>query len=198
MTDEGPLLESLTRRLTDCPAEFLLPPKVAGKMAAGTIDVPALVCDHFRAMNLPPPRSLDAITTATPTPAAAPNRLRLTAVLTWLLRDPWFLARKDLAPKMSDLMERGLALAALVLRADAAVHDPDRREELARLALSHLGLRPKGETIAQAADRFNALDSVERDKVIRKTRDAEARARKVREEMARKAAEEAAAKPTRE
>lgn len=197
MTEEGPLLESLTRRLADCPAEFLLPPKVAGKTTAGAIDVPALVCDHFRAMQLPPP-SCDAIAAATPTPAAAPNRLRLTAVVTWLLRDPWFVARKDLAPRMQDLFERGLAAAALVLNADAAVNDPDRREELARLALSHLSLRPKGETVAQATDRFNALDSVERDKVIRKTRDAEARARKVREEMARKAAEEAAAKPTRE
>ncbi len=197
MTDEGPLLESLTRRLAECPPEFLLPPQVAGK-TTGAIDVAALVCDHFRAMDLPVPVSVDAIVAATPTAAAAPNRLRLTAVLTWLLRDPWFVARKDLGPRMGNLFERGLAEASLVLKADATVLDPDRREELVRLALKHLNLRPRGETIAQATDRLSSLDSVEREKVIRKTRDAEARARKVREEMARKAAEEAAAKPTRE
>ncbi len=198
MTDEGPLLESLTRRLADCPPEFLLAPKVGSKATVGVIDVAALVCDHFRAMGLPAPKSVDAITAAMPSAAAAPNRLRLTAVVTWLLRDPWFVARQDLAPRMGELFERGLTDASLVLKAEATVLDPDRREELVRLALKCLNLRPKGETIAQATDRLTSLDSVERDKVIRKTRDAEARARRVREEMAKKAAEEAAAKPTRE
>jgi hypothetical protein len=48
--------------------------------------------------------------------------------------------------------------------------------------------------LAQAADRLNALDSLERDRVIRETRAAEERAQKVREAMAKKKAEEAAAR----
>ena len=72
--------------------------------------------------------------------------------------------------------------------------DGDRREELVRLCLSELGIRPAGETVDEATDRLNTLDSVERVNVVRKTRKAEARARKIREEMARKRAEEAAAR----
>jgi hypothetical protein len=74
------------------------------------------------------------------------------------------------------------------------INDPDRREELVRLCLKGLGLIPQGESAAQAADRLTTLDSVERDRVIRETRQAEARAREIREAMARKRAEEAAAR----
>jgi hypothetical protein len=87
---------------------------------------------------------------------------------------------------------------ATVLRPEAVVTDPDRREEFVRLCLKHLGLRPSGETLAQAADRLTTLDSVERDGVIRKTRDAEARARAIREKMAEEAARAAAQRYTPE
>jgi hypothetical protein len=42
----------------------------------------------------------------------------------------------------------------------------DRREELARLCLRALGLRPAGETAAQAEDRLATLNSVERRRVL--------------------------------
>jgi hypothetical protein len=74
------------------------------------------------------------------------------------------------------------------------VGDPDRREELVRVCLAELGLRPRGETVAQAMDRLNTLDSVERKRVVDQTREAEARARQIREAMARRAAQEAAAR----
>jgi hypothetical protein len=41
---------------------------------------------------------------------------------------------------------------------------------------------------------LNTLDSVERKRVVEKTREAEARARQIREAMARRAAQEAAAR----
>ena len=78
------------------------------------------------------------------------------------------------------------------------VTDPDRREELARFCLAELGLRPQGESVAQAKDRLTSLDSLERVRVLRDTQAAEARAQEVRQMMARRAAEEAAAKETRE
>jgi hypothetical protein len=197
MTEEGPQLESLTHRLAECPPEFLLAPRVGGR-EAGTIDVLALVCDHFRALQAPVPGATAASLIGGSAPAVVPNRLRLTAVAAWLLRDPWFLARKDLADRTWELFATTLAEPAALLKAESTVLDPDRREELVRLCLRQLKLRPKGETIAQATDRLTALDSAEREKVIRKTRDAEARAREVREQMAKRAAEEAAAKTTRE
>ena len=78
------------------------------------------------------------------------------------------------------------------------VTDPDRREELARLALARLGFRPAGETVAQAQDRLTTLNSAERARVMKAAQVAEQRARQIREALARKAAEESADKWTRE
>ncbi len=76
--------------------------------------------------------------------------------------------------------------------------DPDRREELSRLCLRALNLRPAGETAAQAQDRLTTLNTVERQHVIAAARAAEERARQIREAMAKQAAEEAADKWSRE
>jgi hypothetical protein len=195
MENEGPLLESLTRRLADCPAEFLLEPRVGDQ---GTIDIAALVCDLARAMQAVPPTRIAVAPLGIATDAVDVNRLKLIAVAVWLLNDPWFLARPELSAKTQTLLSQGFDRIARVVKAETAVADPDRREELARLCLHGLGLRPLGETAAQAADRLTSLDSVERDRVIRQMRDSEARAREVREMMARRAAEEAAAKASRE
>ena len=78
------------------------------------------------------------------------------------------------------------------------VTDPDRREELARLALARLGFRPAGETLAQAQDRLTTLNSAERARVMKAAQAGEQRARQIREALVRKAAEESADKYTRE
>ena len=187
MSPAGPQLDRLLHRLADCPPDFLRP--------VGEIDVVALACDHIRALGRPIPdadrrRGL----------ASLPDRpRRLVPIVLWLLRDEWFIARPDLAEATWDLLQsaRLTKLAALV-SAEAFVNDPDRREELVRLCLAELGLRPDGDTAAQAADRLTTLDSVERDRVIRETRKAEARAREIREAMARQRAQEAAARYSRE
>lgn len=110
----------------------------------------------------------------------------------------WFLRRPELADPVLGLLGLKLKKLSEVAKAEQCVMEPDRREELARFCLKELGLFPQGETPAQAADRFNALDSVERVKVIREIQQAEARARKVREAMKKKKAKEAAAKVMRE
>ena len=185
MSGEGPLMEALTHRLAECPPEFLLEPRSAGTAADG-IDVAAIVADHFRALGsfLPPVRQLGG-------PA---NHLRIVAVATWLLHHEYFLSRPQLAPAMWAMLSRELGDLASVVKADDVVRDPDRREELVRVVLKYLGLRPRGETEQQAADRLNTLDSAERLKVVRQTREAEARARKLRERMAAEAAKAAAAR----
>jgi hypothetical protein len=91
-----------------------------------------------------------------------------------------------------------LALLAEYALADKFVTDPDRREELARLCLKALGLRPAGETEAQAQDRLTTLSTAERQRVIKAAQEAEDRARKIREEMARQAAYDAQMKSMRE
>jgi hypothetical protein len=189
---EGPLLESLTHRLAECPPEFLLAPRIGNE---GVIDVAALVADHFRALDRSAPGAADLAPLIRSDTTAC---LRLIAIATWLLHDGWFLAKPDLGAKTWQLFSKGLNDLATVVRPEAVVTDPDRREEFVRLCLKHLGLRPKGETLAQAADRLTTLDSVERDGVIRKTRDAEARARAIREKMAEEAAKAAAQRYTPE
>jgi hypothetical protein len=195
MRNEGPPLEQLTHRLAECPGEFLLPPR---RGAEGIVDVPALVGDHFRALGVPAPTPAELAALGEGGGAHAVNRLRLMAVATWILRDDWFLARPDLARATFVFFATGFEQLAPVLPADKAVADPDRREELVRHCLAALNLRPSGETVAQATDRRTTLDSLERARVTKKTREAEARAREVREMMARRAAEEAAAKVSRE
>jgi hypothetical protein len=177
MTD-SPILESLTHRLADTPEEFLLDP--------ATISVTAIVYDHLRAMGVPNPT------------LACEAHPTLTAITAWLLHDDWFLARPDLAPAMQKVLATALKPLAEVVRPREFVSDPDRREELVRFCLNQLGLRPQGESEAQAKDRLTALDSVERVRVLRDTQEAEARAQEVRKKMAQRAAEEAAAKATRE
>ena len=195
MRDEGPELEALTRRLAECPADFLAEPRIAG---AGVVHVEAVVSDLLRDLGGPPLDEEGAALFRADRPDRGRNRLRLVLVAAWLLQDPWFAARGRFAGAARPFLVAGLdALAALV---DAAkcVSDPDRREELARRALAALGLRPAGETPAQAQDRLTTLDSVERNQLIATARSVQEHARKIWEALRKKAAEEAAAKVSRE
>ncbi len=70
------------------------------------------------------------------------------------------------------------------------VHDPDRSEELVRLCLASIDVLPEGESQTHARDRLTTLDSVERQKVLQATAEAERRAREIREAMARQSAME--------
>jgi hypothetical protein len=194
MEHEGPTLEYLLHRLSECPGEFLAEPRAGGR---GMIDVTAIVCDLVRAFEIEP-QHLDLERLAHKGIPADKNRLRLVSVATWLLNDEWFLTRPALGRPIWELLSQGLNALAGAMPAEQAVTDPDRREELVRHCLKQLNVRPQGESAAQASDRLTALDSVERAKVLRKIRTAEARANEVRTMMARRAAEEAAAKVSRE
>ena len=190
MNAEGPQLESLLHRLSECPGEFL---EVATGKKGDGIDVIAVVCDHMRRMSPEPPELrtdvLDELRGGTLA------RLALVAVACWLLHDDWFLSRPELAASMWKLLASDeLTRLSALIRPEKFVSDPDRREELVRVCLRGLGLRPKGETLAQAADRLTTLDSAERDRVLRATAAAERRAREVREAMAKKKAQEAASR----
>src|SRR5262249_18812277 len=125
-------------------------------------------------------------------------RLAVTLLLCWLLADEWFRQVKPNASATLELLETQSSELAAHVAARRFVTDPDRREELARVALARLGYRPAGETLAPAQDRLATLNSAERVRVIQASRAAEQRARKIREALAKKAAEESADKWTRE
>ncbi len=195
MKDEGPLLETLTRRLAECPADFLAEPRM-GK--SGMVHVEAVVSDLLSDLGGAPLTKEQAAIFQSKDPKQDRNRLSLTLIACWLLHDEWFRKDKRFAAQAQSFLSEGLMDLAGLVPAPQFVSDPDRREELARLCLRHLGLRPAGESVAQAQDRLTTLNTAERQRVIAAARAAEARARAIREEMAQKAAEEAADKWTRE
>lgn len=188
MKHEGPDLAGLLHRLAECPAEFLQ----AGTGEKGS-DAIAIVCDQMRAMTpTEPPELSPALVEIR---AGSASGMKVLAVACWLLHDPWFLGRPELAPGMWSLLASPkLTKLASLVKPDAFVNDPDRREELTRLCLQLLGLRPRGESAAVAADRLTSLDSVERDRVLRGTAAAERRAREVRAAMAAAKAQESASR----
>lgn len=180
---EGPALEVLQHRLGDLPADFLANPEPV-----------ALLHDVLRARAAAPTgRVLGAWRER-----SRQQDLSLLPALCWLLDAPDFRAL-DLAPAgiwhlLTDIAPRLAQQASL----RQFLNDPDRREELLRLTLAELGLRPAGETPAQAQDRLSSISSFERARVLDAARAAEVRAREIREALRRKAAQEGADKWARE
>lgn len=196
MKRPGPSLEELTRRLAECPPDFLARPAKEGRPG---VVVYAVAGDLLASLGAPPlDEGRAAALMGRPASPFVRNRLGLTLVACWLLGDPWFRSFGGLAVPAEVLLASGLDALASAVRFEECVTDPDRREELARLTLAALGLRPEGETAEQAADRLRALDSAETRRVAEASAERLARAKEVARRMARKAAEEAAAKVSRE
>ena len=184
----GPPIESLTRRLAETPDDFLASPVRKGERKP--INVPAVVSDLLRDIGGRP---------LTETHAKELKRneteRQLTTILitTWLLHDDWFLGREELAEPIRTMILRGdLAQITDLVEPRLFVTDADRREELARLCLDKIGLRPAGESATVARDRMTTLSSVERERVLTETREAQKRIQKIQEAMKRKKAQEAA------
>lgn len=190
-------LEALTRRLAETPPDFLAEPWIG---SAGVVHVDAVIADVLHTLGAPALTPAEAAAfQAKPAEAKQRRRrLRVQLLAAWMFGEPAFHGQ-GVGAAARDFLA-GAELAALAEAADAPkiVADPERREELARLALRALGLRPAGESEAVAQDRLTTVSTVERQRVVRAAREAEARAREVREAMARQAAQEAADKWTRE
>lgn len=194
MSGSGPSIDRLTRRLTECPSDFLREPAIAGR---GIVHVPAVVNDLILDLGGAPPRGTDALAFKRAS-ADSRNFLQTVMIACWLLGDGWLMKEKRFAIPAFEWLKNGLMAVSKLVSAELFVADPDRREELARMCLKALGLLPEGETMERAEDRLRALDSVERDRIAKETAKEEERARKLREAMAAKEAAEAAAKAGRE
>ena len=194
MQQEGPILESLTRRLAETPEDFLAEPRIG---QTGRVHVAAVVGDLLRLFGGSPEVAQLEVFAGTDVRRDR-NHLGVTLLLCWLLSDDWFRQAKLEANNVLQLLDVEVSELAAQVAARKFVTDPDRREELARVALARLGFRPAGETLAQAQDRLTTLNSAERARVMKAAQSAERRARKIRAALARKAAEESADKWTRE
>lgn len=196
MLVEGPTLAVLLRHIAE------RPPAVRAD-AEGTVEGAvarprAVVADLYaRLGRTATPALLDALVATARTPAER-NRLA------WVLAAAHAL---DGAVQPGALPDGGgldrffteelaqLAAHIQIARLDA---DEERREELARRSLRAVGMRPAGETTAEAEDRLKQVDSIERARLLTEAAERERRAREVREAMAKKAAEEAVPKVGRE
>ena len=193
MSQEGPPLEQLTRRLLETPAPFLAEP-VFGK--SGSVHVPALVADVLAALGLSASAS-ELQRFVGRDRGKERNPRMLTQILCWLLTDPAFRGKLKSAQVLALLYDDANGLAEKVA-AKEFVDNDERREELSRLVLRSAGLRPAGESKNVAEDRWLTVSTLERARLATATRAAEERARLIREAMARKAAEESADKWSRE
>lgn len=195
MTTEGPLLESLTRRLAETPQDFIQEPRIGTR---GSVNVAAVVNDALVALGH---NALDAKNAQAFQSSDAKldrNRLQIVLLACWLLHDEWFLQHAPAAGNAMDFLDRDLRVLSSVTVAPKFVSDADRREELVRVCLNALTLRPRGETESQAQDRLVTLNAAERERVVHAARASQERAEKIRREMAKKKAQEGADKWNRE
>lgn len=190
MSGSGIELERLTRRLADTPGDFLAVPRTG---VDGQLHVAALVNDVAARLG----GRLPAAELARFTDGDA-NFLSVAAILAWLLADEAFATAAPARQALTGLLGSAAAELAHTTKAVRFVTDPERREELARVALARLELLPAGETPTQATDRLAAISGPERRRLIEAARAAEIRAGQIRKALARKAAEEAADKWSRE
>jgi len=200
MESHGPELITLTRRLSSFPDDFSKPLKSPDTPHHSlNIDVGALVNDlvfdaggdylGFKELS----RFL-----ASPGQTKE-NYLRIVLLLCYLYRDPCYLPYLKEPPKLlAFLSSTRLEELGKIVDYKEFVTDVERREELSRLSLEGLGLLPAGENKNLAQDRLATLDSIERKKIVQKTKEVLERAQKLKEEMERRAAEEAASKMSRE
>ncbi len=205
MQHAGPPLEKMLRRLSECPPEFWAAPSTSdthsSKDAATPVStsnaeidayhVTAILADYFRRFE----PDYQAYRLTKLVDALSSQQLGVLSILAWLLSDEWFTSR----PAGSQQLQRLLVSQRIVqlgemISAEKIIADPDRREELVRLALAELDCRPAHETVAQAKDRLATLDTGERRKILQATAAAERRAREVREAMARAKAMESASR----
>lgn len=176
---------ALTRRLADTPQDFLADPD--------EVSVPAIVSDVLILAGRAP---LDARAAVRFGPTAGRGKRRLVLVACWLVADDALLAAAGprAAIRIWRLLSDELGELGGLVDAQRFVSDPERREELARIALRTLRVPPAGETPAQSEDRLSAVDSVRRHEAFVAAREAEERAQEVRRKMAEQRAKEAAAR----
>jgi len=192
---EGPAIEELTRHLAECPSSFLAEPIQPN--GSGEVHVAAVVSDLVRRLG-GDRLSQDCVKRLSYTSKRSVNkqrnRLRLCLVTSWLASNPSLI--EDCAwEKFMKVILEGLDEVAKLVPAESFVSDPERREELSRLLLAGLDLRPLGESSNQAENRLDALSTVKREAVVAAAKQAELRARKLREEIAAKERARRAAAP---
>lgn len=199
METHGPDLITLMRRLSAVPDVFF------GPLESNDISKPPALCVGALVNDLIYDAQgdyLDYKELERFIPSSQPtnhNYLRIVSLLCFLYREPAFESfLKESRRLLAFLRSTRLEQLSKIIDYKEFITDSERREELSRLSLEGLGLLPAGENKIFSQDRLTTLDSIERKKIVQKTKEALERAQKLKEEMERRAAEEAASKMSRE
>jgi hypothetical protein len=192
---DAPTLAELERWMLEMPVAFAAEPE---GFAGGQVRVRAVMADLFTTLFDGYDEEILVLFQPADDGARERNRLRLVLATAHLLWHPRLRRHRRGLGKLRALYSRELPALAAVAKAEELPANEQLREELIRRILRALDLRPAGESAAEAEDRLQQVDSVERHRLLKEAAEREKRARKVREAMARKAAEEAAAKVSRE
>ncbi len=183
-TGEKPTISQMIHHIKKCPSEFLRRP-IQNKI--GETHTAALVNDLLRSLSNQP--------TAVATFALDPQshtlaELHLMQISCWALSHPFF-SRVD-TRLIAGFLKTGLKQVAGLVKTESWITDEERAEELARMIFSACNEIPAGESSSEAQDRLTSVDTVNRIKVIEKSRKAMERAKELRRKMAEEKAREAA------
>lgn len=197
MAEETVELSELLRHMAECPPDYRLPVLRSLDTDSETVNTekiygPAILGDTLLSLGLklPSDEEANAMTDA----GRTDNALSLSVITCYLFQSPAFRTVVTARKAILELVCGVLDPLARLVPPGAFVDETERREELVRNCLSYAGILPAGETQSQAKDRLIMIDSIERQKVIEKTRQAQIRAQKLKEEMERQRAREAASK----
>ncbi|WP_419660060.1 hypothetical protein Dvar_04060 [Desulfosarcina variabilis str. Montpellier] len=185
---DSPDLTDLMHHLGACPFEFQMMPRMG---ETGEIDTAALCRDALRMVGHEP-LSGAAEKQVHFTLPPNPDHLLAAQIGCWFFSHAWFRGRKNLIPKIVYFLSEVLESISEHVQPALWVRDMERREEFCRLALAACKLVPLGETKKQAAERFESVSTLKRNKVLSKTAAAYHRMKEIRRQMKEKAAREAA------
>lgn len=198
MTPDVPSIEYFNHRLAECPPEFW-----QSQIVSLEIFTKAVLYDLVEALTRGAPPNLKDLESWLSFPAdlsasEIEYTLKLYLIVAWLLADPFFLEIGLSQREVGMLLKERITPLATVLIPLQCIEENDRREELSRLTLTHLGYLPQGESAKFAADRLASLDSIERQELLLHTRRKAQHAEKVRKKLEAEEARRAAARWNRE
>lgn len=192
MSNQNIELSELIRHISEMPSDYRFNVLIEYKPAEDSIYLPAIIGDTMLRLGLGFPSEKEIETIFEKQRSA--NAWKLTAYLCYALLFSGFRNQSINRSVFLDLIGGQLDALARLVKADSMIDETERREEFARTILARLEILPAGESQKQAKDRLLMLDSIERQKVIEKTKQAQIRAQKLKEEMERQRAREAASK----
>jgi hypothetical protein len=129
------------------------------------------------------------------------NQLIVITIIIYLLTESWIKKIDINENQFFEFLTKNLKKYTDIISYKEFLTIPDKSEELCRLIYKNLNILPDDETNEYFEDRTNSLDTIYRQEVLKKSKEAQLRILKekeLREAMRRKEAEEAASKMPRE